>query len=109
MRVTVLTGGASAERAVALAGGAQMVAALRARGHVVHVVDTTSGPLEAADEARMLSSEVGKVPPSVDDLDQRERRFLSQELATLAMVRNADVLCLALHAGRGEGGVVQAI
>jgi len=109
MRVTLLTGGATAERAVALAGGAQIVAALRSRGHEAHVIDTVSGLLAPAEEARVLSGEVGRSPPSVAELDQRERRFLSQDLATLAVVRDADVLCLCLHAGRGEGGVVQAL
>jgi len=109
MRVTLLTGGATAERAVALAGGAQIVAALRVRGHEVHVVDTAAGLLAPGDEGRVLSGDVGRVPPSVAELDQRERRFLSQELAGLAVVRDADVLCLCLHAGRGEGGVLQAI
>ncbi len=35
MRVTVLTGGATAERAVAFAGASQIVAGLRARSHEV--------------------------------------------------------------------------
>src|SRR2546427_5604174 len=35
---SVLTGGATAERSVAFASAAQMVAALRSRGHDVHVV-----------------------------------------------------------------------
>ena len=40
MRITVLTGGTSSERDVALASAAQVVAALRSRGHEVAVVDT---------------------------------------------------------------------
>ena len=41
MRITVLTGGSSAERDVALASASQVVAALRSRGHVVTVSGTT--------------------------------------------------------------------
>src|SRR5207247_711931 len=43
MRVTVLTGGATAERTVAFAGAAQIVEALRGRGPKVHVGDTVTG------------------------------------------------------------------
>ena len=39
MRITVLTGGATAERAVAFASASQIVAALRSRNHTVAVVD----------------------------------------------------------------------
>ena len=109
MQVTVLTGGATAERAVAFAGAAQIVAALRQRGHTVSVVDTASGLLTRADEARLLTSAVGREPPPVVELDERERAFLSKGLAALPDVTGADVLFLCLHAGRGEGGTLQAI
>ena len=109
MRVGVLTGGASAERAVAFAGAAQIVQALRGRGHTVTVVDTVTGLLGPADEQRLLTTAVGRDPPAVAELDERERAMLSNGLATLPEVRDADVLFLCLHAGRGEGGILQAV
>src|SRR5437867_7029389 len=109
MRVTVLTGGATAERAVAFAGAAQVVTALRSRGHQVYTVDTVTGLLSSEDEARLLSGTVEKAPPSVAELDQREREMLADGLAQLPVVHGADVLFLNLHAGRGEGGTLQAI
>lgn len=109
MRVTVLTGGATAERQVALASAAQIVAALRERGHTVHVVDTVSGIVAAADEARLLQATVGAATSDVATLDPLERRFLSEDLGTLPVVRGADVLFLCLHGGRGEGGTLQAL
>src|SRR5437899_6051143 len=109
MRVTVLTGGATAERTVAFAGAAQIVEALRGRGHQVHVVDTVTGLLAPADEQRLLTGSVGREPPAVAELDERERALLSNRLATLAPVKGAEVLFLCLHAGRGEGGVLQAV
>lgn len=109
MRVTVLTGGATAERAVAFASAAQIVAALRGRGHEVYVVDTTQGVLSAEEEARLLSGTVGTAPPAVADLAAAERRMLSEGLAGLAVVQGADVLFLALHGGAGEGGILQAV
>src|SRR5437660_101965 len=108
-RITWLTVGAPSERAVAFAGAAQIVAALRQRGHLVSAVDTASGPLTSADEARLLTSAVGREPPPVAELDERERAFLSTGLAALPEVTGADVLFLCLHAGRGEGGTLQAI
>jgi D-alanine-D-alanine ligase len=109
MRVTVLTGGATAERAVALAGASQIVAGLRGRGHAVTVVDTVAGLIARPDEERLLASAVGREPPPVAELDERERAFLSRGLTQLAAVQGADVLFLCLHAGRGEGGTLQAI
>ena len=43
MRVTVLTGGTSSERDVAIASAVQIIAALRSKGHDVAVVDTARG------------------------------------------------------------------
>ena len=109
MRVTVLTGGATAERTVAFAGAAQVVAALRGRGHVVAVVDLATGHLTEDVEKRLLRSEVGTTLPDVSNLIDGERRMLSQELARLEVVRSADVLFLVVHGGAGEGGLLQAV
>jgi D-alanine-D-alanine ligase len=109
MRVTVLTGGATAERTVAFASASQIVAALRSREHDVHVVDTCTGLLDDAEEANVLSGAVGTTPPSVAELEEQERKMLSEGLAELAVIRGSDVLFLALHGGAGEGGTLQAI
>jgi len=109
MRVTVLTGGATAERAVAFATASQIVTALRSRDHDVHVVDTCTGLLDEAEEAGVLGGAVGTTPPSVAELEEQERKMLSEGLAELAVVRGSDVLFLALHGGAGEGGTLQAI
>jgi D-alanine-D-alanine ligase len=109
MRITVLTGGATAERAVAFASAAQVVAALRGRDHDVHVVDTAGDLLDPEEEKRALSGAVGVAPPSVAELAGRERKMLSEGLAELAVVHGADVLFIALHGGPGEGGTLQAI
>ena len=53
--ITVLTGGTSAERDVAIASAVQVVAALRTRGHDVAVVDTARGYIPEADEPTLLS------------------------------------------------------
>lgn len=109
MRVTVITGGATAERAVAFAGAAQVVAALRSRGHQVHVVDLAGGLLSEAAEARLLVGVSGPPVPPTAELRQNERRMLSEELASLPLVRGADVVFPVVHGGPGEGGILQAL
>src|SRR5436309_1004686 len=109
MRVTVLTGGATAERAVAFASASQIVAALRSRGHELSVVDTAGGLLDERGERELLGAAVGTAPPAVDQLAAREQRMLSEGLAELPAVRDADVLFLAVHGGSGEGGTLQAV
>jgi D-alanine-D-alanine ligase len=109
MRVTVLTGGTSAERDVALASAVQVIGALRSRGHEVAVVDTSRGYIPLSDEPALLSAAVGVEPPPIEQLRGLERGLLLSGLANLAVVRDADVLFLALHGGRGEDGTIQTL
>ena len=109
MRITVLTGGATAERAVAFASASQIVAALRSRNHTVAVVDLAGGPLDERAERELLAGPVGAAPPQVEALAERQRRVLSEELGDLEAVRGADVLFLAVHGGSLEGGTLQAV
>ena len=109
MRVTVLTGGTSAERDVAIASAVQVISALRSRGHEVAVVDTARGYIPESDESSLLSGSVGTLPPTIDQLHALERGLLLSGLANLAVVRDADVLFLALHGGRGEDGTLQTL
>jgi D-alanine-D-alanine ligase len=109
MRITVLTGGATAERAVAFASASQIVAGLRSRRHDVSVVDLAGGPLDEQAERELLGGTVGAAPPDVDALAERERRMLSEGLGELKAVREAEVLWLAVHGGALEGGTLQAV
>jgi D-alanine-D-alanine ligase len=109
LHVTVLTGGTSAERDVALATGVQVIGALREFGHQVAVVDTARGYIPERDESSLLPSRVGIAPPSLEDLATLEQGFLLSGLRDLAAVRDAEVLFLALHGGRGEDGTIQTI
>jgi D-alanine-D-alanine ligase len=108
-RIAVLTGGSTPERDVAFAGAAQVVAALRALGHSVTVVDTTSGALTADDEARLLVSAVGLQPPSEESLRALEALELGPALVALPAVRDADLAFPVLHGRYGEGGALQGL
>lgn len=109
MKITVLTGGTSAERDVAIASAVQIVAALRSRNHSVAVVDTARGFIPEADEGKLLSAKVGTAPPSIEHLIELERGVLLSGLASLPVVRESEVVFLALHGGRGEDGTLQAV
>ena len=109
MRVTVLTGGTSIERDVAIASAGQVVGALRSHEHLVAVIDTASGEITPEDEAEFLGGPVGTAPPDPEHLRSSEQEFLLEHLAKSGAVRNADVLFLALHGGWGEDGRIQAL
>jgi D-alanine-D-alanine ligase len=109
MRITVVTGGTSSERDVAIASAVQIIAALRSKRHDVAVVDTARGFIPTADESRLLSGSVGIAPPSIDELHSLERGLLLSGLGDLPVIRDADVLFLALHGGRGEDGTIQTL
>ena len=109
MRVTVLTGGTSSERDVAIASAVQVIAALRSRGHDVAVVDTAGGYIPRAAEAAALSASVRSEPPSIAHLEALEQGLFLSGLNALPVVRDADVLFLALHGGRGEDGTLQTL
>src|SRR5207237_8839788 len=95
-RITGRPVGATPEGAGAFASASQIVAALRSRGHAVCVVDTAGGLLDETGERAALGGAVGTAPPAVDQLAAREQRMLSEGLAELPAVREADVVFLAV-------------
>lgn len=109
LRVTILTGGSTPERDVALARAGQVLAALRERGHTVSVVDTTSGVVSEQDEQTLLSRPVDQAPPSATELEALAARELGADLLTLPAIRSADAVFLVLHGRQGEGGFIQTM
>ena len=108
MRVTVLMGGASDERDVSLASGAQVASALREAGHDVVSWDTAGGRIDEAREAALRTSGVAPKPPPPGLRD----RIAAGELKALLGDPDAgaaDVFFLALHGGAGEDGTIQAL
>ncbi|MDQ8153131.1 MAG: D-alanine--D-alanine ligase [Gemmatimonadota bacterium] len=109
MQITVMMGGTSAERDVSLASGVRVVQALRARGHVVTPMDPAAGVLSEPAFAALLHGAMKREPPTLEQLRKLERTELSPILTTLPVVREADVVFLALHGGHGEDGTIQAM
>jgi D-alanine-D-alanine ligase len=112
LKITVLLGGASAERDVSLASGFRVIDSLRSSGHVVKAVDPVSGLLAPSAELALRSTGVRREPPSLEELaglSGARRQELSPDLVLLPAIRDADVVFLALHGGRGEDGTIQAL
>ena len=108
MRIAVLFGGTSEERDVSIASGAQVVKALRARGHEVIPVDTARGVLRGTDADRLLEAGVSQLPPGRSELDVLRTGDVAALLRAPEMV-GIDVAFLALHGGSGEDGTLQAM
>jgi D-alanine-D-alanine ligase len=109
VKIAVLTGGTSPERDVALASGLQIAGALRERGHAVGMVDLAAGYVPPEREAALLPGGVGREPPPLEHLRELERGMLTAGLGELPVVRDAEVIFVALHGGQGENGTVQAL
>ena len=108
MNITVLLGGASAERDVSIASGLRVVDALRSRGHRVTALDPARGVLDAAAERALAAAGVKTAPPSLEAL-RGLGGTLRPGFVEDPAVREADVVFLALHGGQGEDGTVQAL
>ncbi len=110
LRITVLMGGASAERDVSLASGLRIVAALRARGHLVTALDPATDVLSDTELDALRARNVGTEPPSLEALaGLNGGGRLRDDLIAMPEIRDADVVFLALHGGQGEDGTVQAL
>jgi D-alanine-D-alanine ligase len=103
VKIAVLFGGDSMERDVSIASAAQVVGALRGLGHDVISVDSGRGQLTAADEKRLFTGRIDKLPPDKSSVANLPTVISTPDLA------NVDVVFLALHGGSGEDGTVLAL
>ena len=103
MKIAVLFGGDSMERDVSIASAAQVVGALRSRGHQVVAYDSGRGRLTAADEQRLFERKIDRRPPDKSTVTSLPTVVSAPDLA------DVDVVFLAMHGGSGEDGTVQAL
>ena len=108
MRIAVLFGGTSEERDVSIASAAQVIPALRGRGHEVFAVDTATGQLTRLDEQKLLAAGVSPDPPSAGEIAGVRERAIALS-PTAFDIRDVDVVFIALHGGAGEDGRMQAM
>jgi len=102
LKIAVLFGGDSMERDVSIASASQVVAALRSRGHEVIAVDSGRGQLSSAEEKKLLTGHIDRLPPE---------RAVTETSPTIAVpaLQGVDLVFLALHGGTGENGTIQAL
>jgi len=103
LKIAVLFGGDSMERDVSIASAAQVVGALRSRGHQVVAYDSGRGRLEAADERRLFTGKIDSRPPDQKSVSSLPTVVSAPDLA------DVDLVFLAMHGGSGEDGTVQAL
>lgn len=101
LRVAVLMGGTSAERAVSLATGKQILSSLNPEKYAVYALDTATGEtfrpeLLAGTSARLLHAPGDDAPVTT-----------VTELTRVAPEGRPDVVFVALHGPGGEDGTVQ--
>src|SRR5213592_3563592 len=109
MKITVLMGGASAERNVSLASGLRIVNALRSHGHEVMAFDPSRGLIDADAERELEAKGVGTEPPSLEALANTTGGSFLPALERYPELAGADVVFLGLHGGQGEDGTLQAL
>jgi D-alanine-D-alanine ligase len=105
LKIAVLLGGSSSERDVSIASAAQVVRALRGKGHHVWAVDTMAGWLSAAQEEALFAKGVAVAPPDFANFHaSRTIAFLNAPQSS-----EIDLWFLALHGGSGEDGRMQGL
>jgi len=102
LKIAVLFGGDSMERDVSIASAAQVVSALRSRGHEVLAVDSGRGQLTAAEEKKLLTGRIDKLPPL-------KVSAAASPATVVPQIKDVDLVFLALHGGTGENGTIQAL
>ena len=119
MKIVVLAGGLSSERAVSLVTGSSVCRALRQNGHRAVLVDVFLGVEDApADLEGLFDAPDGLCPaaeiaPAAPDLDavRRSRKDQSRRLFgpnVLELCQLSDIVFLGFHGRDGEDGRVQA-
>ena len=115
MKIAVLAGGSSEERAISIVSGTEVANALKSKGHDVFLIDMFYGCTD--EEARVAfekSFDVASASKRMSDKTESLRKDLQlrRELIgpnVLALCQKADKVFLALHGAGGEDGKIQAL
>lgn len=115
MKIVVLAGGISTERAVSIVSGTQVCKALRAKGHQAVLVDVYCGT-ELSDPETAFAGEydteaaaayMRSFDDQIAEMKKTRRAFFGPNV--LELCQAAEVVFMALHGEDGEGGKVQAV
>ena len=119
MKIVVLAGGLSSERAVSLVTGSAVCRALRKNGHRAILVDLYAGvETLPEDPERLFDAPDGLCPPAeiaaqAPDLDAVRRSRRDQGPSRIGpnveeLCKRSDIVFLGLHGRDGEDGRIQA-
>ena len=114
MKVVVLAGGTSTERAISLVSGTGICKALRQKGHRAILVDIFCGVQEVDQEdpfpetydVEAASAYMSSFNDRIDEMKKIRRNFFGPNV--LELCEKADIVFLGLHGANGEDGKVQA-
>ena len=114
MKIVVLAGGTSTERAISIVSGTGVCGALRQKGHQAILVDIFCG-VENVDwenafpeeyDVEAASEYMKSFDDKIEEMKKQRRSFWGPNVLKLCEL--ADVVFLGLHGANGEDGKVQA-
>lgn len=114
MKIVVLAGGTSTERAVSIVSGTKVCQALIERGHQAILIDVFCGreglnPETVFVDDYYLEQEVAYIKSfnnQIEEIQKTRRGFFGPNV--LEVCKKADIVFLALHGQCGEDGKIQA-
>lgn len=114
MKIVVLAGGTSTERAVSIVSGTGVCKALQERGHQAILLDVFFGWAEAdpeqvfetAQDVDQAAEYMHSFDGQLEEAVKTRREFFGPNVIRLC--QSADVVFMALHGANGEDGRVQA-
>lgn len=114
MKIVVLAGGTSTERAISIVSGTQICMGLRQKGHQAILVDIFCGveqvnwddPFPEVYEIPQASEYMKSFDDKIEEMKKKRKNFFGPNVLDLCQA--ADVVFLGLHGANGEDGKVQA-
>ena len=114
MRIVVLAGGTSTERAISIVSGTGICTALREKGHQAILVDVFGGtenvdwenPFPKEYDVEAASAYIKSFDDKIEDMKKERKSFFGPNVIKLCEL--CDIVFLGLHGANGEDGKVQA-
>ncbi len=114
MKIVVLAGGTSTERAVSIVSGTEVCKALRLAGHRAVLVDVFCGaepprqgePFPESYDCEKARAYMESFNGRIEEMQEGRREFFGPRVVEIC--HDADMVFLALHGANGEDGRVQA-
>ncbi len=114
MRIVVLAGGTSTERAISIVSGTGVCTALREKGHQAILVDVFGGveevdwenPFPESYDVEKASSYMKGFDDKIEQMKKDRKSFFGPNVLQLCEL--CDIVFLGLHGANGEDGRIQA-